>query len=269
MKNLIFTFIISLLAINVFGQCTPRVLTYTQDFSGSPFANCSPNDGGWIPNSVSSGAAWDVPGTNNAGGTAPEMEAYGNQANGGISETLYLITPPLNTTNVTGLTLSFKHNLLLTNYNSSGSAIIIITVESSRDSVNWNQDYSAAYTATDFLTSVVLETRTIPITGWNADSIYFRFSVRGVLFKLYAWDIDDVNVVADSTTNVPVINDKSGINLFPNPISDNSVLRINSSLSDKIKVEFYNSLGQLILEKESDNPSVPIQKNEFGEAIYF
>ncbi len=116
--------------LKVYSQCTPHVLPFIETFSGSPMAACTPTTGGWVGTSAASGAGWWVPSpsTNYAGGTAPEIEAYGDQSNGGISETIHLTSPPLYTLGTPSVTLSFKHNLYLTSSGASGSNGISISI---------------------------------------------------------------------------------------------------------------------------------------------
>src|SRR5665213_2386712 len=187
--------------LKVSSQCTPRVLPFTETFSGSPLSACTPTTGGWSSTSAASGAGWWVANTNEAGGTVPEMEAYGDQSNGGISETIRLASPPLNTAGAPAVSLSFKHNLYLDNSAAGGSGNISISVETSTDNATWTQAYNASYNATASETSVINETRTIPLSGLG-DSTYLRFSISGVMFKVDGWEIDDINVTAPATTSI-------------------------------------------------------------------
>lgn len=174
-------------------QC-PHTLPFTEDFATSPLGACSGTHGGWTSTTVASGAGWWIPNTNYAGGTAPEAEAYGDQANGGVSETISLKSPSLNTTSIGSVTLSFKQNLYTTNSGASGSGTITVKVETSPDNTNWTQQYSAGFSATPSLQQVLHETRTLTVNGLSANTLWVRFSVSGVLFKVWGWEIDDVSI---------------------------------------------------------------------------
>ena len=207
-----------------YSQCSPRILPYNEDFSNNPFGACTPTSGGWHSNTAASGAGWWVPSpsTNYAGGSAPDVEAYGDQSNGGISEAIHLTSPSLNTLGTPSVALSFKHNLYLTSSGASGSNAITISVETSTDSLSWNQVYSASYNATATLTSLVNETRTLALTGLG-DSTYIRFTISGVMFKVYGWEIDDINVTAPATTSVREIK-SADITIYPNPAKETLTL---------------------------------------------
>jgi len=190
---------------DVQAQC-PHTLPFTENFSTSPFGPCNGANGGWTSTSVASGAGWFLPNTNYAGGAAPEAHAYGDQACAGCNETIRMISPSLNTTGIAAVILSFKHELYLTNSGTSGSGGITISVESSPDNSVWTQRYSASYSATPSLQSVVAETRTVNINGLTGNTLYIRFNVNGVMFKVWGWLIDDVSIVG-TTPPVPTIVD--------------------------------------------------------------
>ncbi len=191
--------------LNVVAQCTPRNLPFTETFSGTPLAACTPTVGGWTTTSVSSGAGWHIVNTNYAGGTSPEIEAYGNQACGGCNETVRLTSPPMNTNGVSSMTLSFRQRMYTTNSGASGSGIITINIESSTDGNSWTSTYSNTYIATPSLQSVLNETRTINLPSISSNTMYFRWSVSGVLFKLWGWEIDNVSITGVSAPIPPTL----------------------------------------------------------------
>ncbi len=269
MKNSILTIAMILSVITAIAQCTPRVLPFNENFSGNPFGPCMSNTGGWVVTSAASQAGWDISSTNDAGGTAPEAQAYGNQANGGIPETISLISPPMNITNITAIAVSFKHALWVSDSGASGPQGEVVSLESSSDSINWMTNYNANYNATPTLSMAVQETRVVPISGLTGDSLYLRFSIHGVLFKVNEWVIDDINITGTVFTNVAEMMINNTTNVFPNPVKDNSILRINTSVSGTMKVAIYNSIGQVILEGENVTHSFPITKNELNAGMYF
>jgi len=245
-----------------YGQCTSRALPFSETFSGSPFASC-----GWDSTSAASGAGWwiPVPATNYAGGTAPEVEAYGDQANGGISETISLISPALNTTAVSAVTLSFKHNLYLTNSGASGPQTIGISVEYSQDSISWLSPYSNYYSATPSLTSVVMETRTVNISGLAGPKLYIRFSITGVLFKVWGWEIDDVNVTSVATV-VPALTLNERMVYYDR---ENGKLLINISGAGHVSAGLCDILGNIVYQTANLNELQSIDVNALRKGIYF
>jgi hypothetical protein len=250
-----------------YSQCTPRVLPFTEDFSGNPMGACNPTTGGWVATSVASGAGWWIPGpaTNYAGGGAPEIEAYGDQANGGTVETISLTSPPINTTSVTTYTLSFKHNMYLHNLAASGSSIMSIDIQTSPDNVNWTSVYSNTYVVTSTLTSVVNETRTIPISGNVNSTTYVRFNVSGVLFKLWGWEIDDVDI-STTTTSVDAVTN-SEVSVFPNPVKDNLTVNTNSAKPSYLVI--YDVAGKTIYQSQITSAQAIVDTKNFPKGIYF
>jgi hypothetical protein len=244
-------------------QCTPRPLPFTENFATTPFAACTPSVGGWTSTSAASGAGWWLPNTNYAGGTSPEVEAYGDQANGGVSETIRLKSPPLNTTGAASINLSFKHNLYLTNSAASGSGTITINVEYSPDSVNWNWAYSEYYNATPSLQSVVMETRNIIISGLT-NTTYIRFNISGVLFKVWGWEIDNINVTVNSSTAIPslALTDKM---IYQN--NDDKKLEINIGEGRNCSLMLYDILGN-VLYKSEVNGQMVIDISTHHKGIY-
>jgi hypothetical protein len=245
-------------------QCTPRALPFTENFSGTPFAACTPTIGGWTSTEVPSGAGWWLPNTNYAGGSVPEVEGYGNQANGGVSETIRLKSPPLNTTGAASINLSFKHNLYLTNSAASGSGVITITVEYSADTINWNWAYSAYYNATPSLQSVVAETRNIKITGLSANTTYIRYSISGVLFKVWGWEIDNINVTVGSFTSI-ASNSLNERIIYHNP--SDKTLMIDMADGVHANIMLHDALGNIVYRSAISGRTV-IDVGSFAKGVY-
>jgi hypothetical protein len=245
-------------------QCTPRALPFTENFSVTPFAACTPTVGGWTATSAASGAGWWLPNTNWAGGSVPEVEAYGDQANGGQVETIRLKSPPLNTIGAAGILLSFKHNLYLTNSAASGPGLITISVEYSQDSVNWSQAYSNYYYATASLTSVVAETRNININGLATNATYLRFSISGVLFKVWGWEIDNINVSVTSSTSVPAtkLNEKM---IYHNSSDKTLIIEMTSSRAELI---LQDALGNIVYRADVRTGRNVIDVSRFSKGLY-
>lgn len=247
-------------SVTVNAQCALRTLPFTESFSSNPFLVCTATTGGWSKTSAASGADWWMPSppSNYAGGTAPEVEAYGDNANGGVSETIRLISPGIQTTGVSAATLSFKHNLYLTNSAASGSGLITVKAETSPDKTNWTQVYNAGYNATSSLNSVVNETRTLSLSNLT-DSTFLRFSISGVLFKVYGWEIDDVNLSSNTTY---IKENKESFLLSSNPVRENIIIRESGLIS------VYNLNGELLVKKEvTYNETVDLRN--FANGIYF
>jgi len=247
-------------------QCTPRSLPFTENFSVTPFAACTPTVGGWVSTSVASGAGWWLPSTNYAGGSVPEAEGYGDQANGGVPETIRLISPPLNTTGASALTLSFRHSLYLHNAAASGPPGIQINVEVSQDSIVWTNVYNASYAATSTLTGVVIELRTVNISGITGNTAYIRFSINGVLFKVWGWEIDNINVAVDISTLVAthMLSDR----MIYHDRSSRNIL-INLAGMQHAGAVLYDILGNTVYDSGIFNERLSIDVGGLSKGIYF
>lgn len=265
LQQLIITLFLMLSFSHVYAQCTARALPYVETFFTNSMNPCTPTVGGWDTTGAASGAGWYIATSNNAGGTAPEVEAYGNQANGGVSETITLISPPVKTLGVSSATLSFKHTLWLSSSAASGSGVITIKVESSPDKSTWSSLYSTTYNATPSLTSVVLETRTLPLSGLSSDSIFIRFSISGVLFKVNNWDIDNVNITT-STTSIPVFH-TDDVLVYPNPAKEN--LTVSGIGMNQTKIILSDMIGNTVYQAKTNTDKLVIDVNQFPKGIYF
>jgi hypothetical protein len=250
---------------NMHAQCLARPIPCTEGFSSTSMGACTPTTGGWVGNTVASQAGWDLPNTNYAGGTQPEIEAYGNQSNGGVSETLTLVSPPVKTLGLTTATLSFMHALNLTNSGASGSGVITIKVEFSPDNLSWTQLYTQTYNATSSLTTVVQETRTLPISGLSSDSIFVRFSISGVLFKVWGWEIDNVSF-SSATTSVPLFHPENNMLVYPNPAKEN--LTVNVKGLNATKVILTDIIGNVVYQTQMTHEKLIVDVTAFPKGMY-
>ncbi|MGZ3861762.1 MAG: T9SS type A sorting domain-containing protein [Bacteroidia bacterium] len=265
LRNLVMGSLLFIGFINANAQCTARPIPCSEGFSTTSLNPCTPTAGGWDTiGAPSTGSGWYIANSNNAGGSPPEIEAYGNQANGGVSQTMRLISPPVKTLGISTATLSFKHTLGLTNSGASGSGVITIKVESSPDKSAWTSLYSTTYNATSSLTYVVTETRTLTLSGLSSDSTFVRFSISGVLFKVNNWDIDNVSF-SSPTTSVSLFNPSQELSVYPNPVS--GVLTVNNT--NRNSVSLIDVIGKTIYENNAREEKVKIDVSTFPKGIYF
>jgi hypothetical protein len=267
LKHLVMSFLLATSFAQVNAQCTARAMPYTETFSNSSMNPCTPTAGGWDTiGAPGTASGWYISFTNNAGGTSPEVEAYGNQSNGGISETMRLTSPPVKTLGISSATLSFKHTLGLSSSGASGSSVITIAVESSPDKTTWSSLYNTTYNATPSLTYVVTETRTLPLSGLSSDSIFIRFSISGVMFKVNNWDIDNVNIT--TTTGVTsVFHPDADLLVYPNPAND--FLTVNGSDIKNAAVTLTDMIGKTVFQSQMTNGKLKIDVSSFPKGIYF
>jgi len=162
-------------------NCGSTDLPFTESFNGNEIPVC------WSQQVEGNGTnpSWAFQASNNAGGSAGEMVSTWQQIN---PATTRLILPPVNTTGVAGLSLSFRHFL---DAYASGATL---SVQSSADGVNWtNETWSLATTSSNVGPALVNTTITHNL---NLPLTYIAFVVQGDLYQYDYWFIDDVNVVA-------------------------------------------------------------------------
>lgn len=82
------------------------------------------------------------------------------------------------------------------------------------------------------------------------------------------WMIDDIQVGGwyESITSKDIENNNSII--FPNPISENSTIELNSNSTSCI-IEIYNLSSNLVKRFSSNSQSVTINKKDFSQGMYF
>lgn len=232
---------------NIHAQCTSLALPYSENFTSvSLGASCS-----WTASSASSGAGWSKDATAYAGGTSPEMQAYGNNACAGCVETVSLtLASPLNTSTVTSLELSFKHKLYVTNQATSGPASGTLKMQTSANGTVWTDRWTHSYTMSGTsLTSVASGTISVPAFNPSSNDTYIRFTITGVMFKVWGWQIDDVSAVSPVTTGIQTKELTNISVLYPNPV--NSVVHIkldeNKLVSKAYSVKVVDVLGKEVL----------------------
>lgn len=97
---------------------------------------------------------------------------------------------------------------------------------------------------------------------YSSDSIYVYDQFNGSWFRV-------LHGKKPSTG----INDfsKSNVMIFPNPAHDKIYINNLNILQDKLHISIYNTIGQMILEKEYENLNTTIEINvsAFTKGIYF
>lgn len=66
--------------------------------------------------------------------------------------------------------------------------------------------------------------------------------------------------------NIKILTDQAGLQVFPNPLSDQTTLLFSNSEFKKIKL--YNSSGQLIMEDNCKSDSYTLKRNNLASGIY-
>jgi hypothetical protein len=163
------------LFVNLYAQCTPiATLPVEEDFSGTFAPDCWTLDGGtnWV----------GVP-TEHAGGTTPEAKFSWNPQTTGMQR---FISPEINTSGYTSLTLSFKSFL---DFYPNSENIFQIGVATSSDGTTWNTVYSVE--PTEDIGPEVIEIE-IDNADMGSGTFQFAFFFNGNSFDISNWYIDDV-----------------------------------------------------------------------------
>ncbi len=173
-------------------------LPYSQTFNTSTLPT------GWTTQNVGSGITerWTVSNTNKAGGSAYEMKCTYQNINPGTTR---LITPAINTTGVSQVSLTFKH--MLDAYSTGAT----LKVQTSNDKTNWtNTSWSVATTSSNINATSV----TINITSnLNSPTTYIAFVVDGNIYNIDYWYIDNVSITAGSGATTPTVTTSSVSNI--------------------------------------------------------
>ncbi len=128
------------------------------------------------------GTNWTAPATAHAGGTAPEAQFFYNPSWTGTSR---LMSPTINTTGYTSLTLSFKH---MVDHYASPYTVGVATRSASG---TWSSVWSVNPTA-----SIGPETKIIQITSADVGSSTFQvcFYFTGYSYNINEWYFDDISL---------------------------------------------------------------------------
>jgi M6 family metalloprotease-like protein len=177
---------------------TSVTLPYSQTFSSSSMPT------GWTTQNTGSGITerWSVSNTNKAGGSAYEMKCTYQNVNPGTTR---LITPAINTSGVSQVTLTFRHML------DAYSTGVTLRVQTSNDKTNWtNTSWSVATSSTNInATSVTVNIS----TNLNSATTYIAFVADGNLYNIDYWYIDNVSISAGSGATTPTVTTGSVSNI--------------------------------------------------------
>ncbi len=177
------------LSANASTFCGISSLPLTENFITSTLPGC------WTKQQSGTGAVdkWTVSNTANAGGTAYEMMSTFQSVNPGITR---LVTPPMNTTGLTQLSLSFKHFL------NAYAVGCTLRVQSSTNGTTWtNEAWSVASTATNVGPETI---NTTVLSNLNSPNTLIAFTIEGDLFQYDYWYVDNVSVTYTCPTTYPV-----------------------------------------------------------------
>jgi|GEM_PF-4046687 len=153
---------------------TPYPIPYSNDFSSCAW----PTD--WQQLSINCTDRWSSSNTNYAGGTACEMWAQREAQNPAISR---LVTPPLNTTGLSQITLFFRH------FFDDRNTGVVAKVQSSANGINWTDESWSINSGGGNIGPAAVS---FNITNNLGGTTYLAFTLEGNLGRFDNWYIDDV-----------------------------------------------------------------------------
>jgi len=150
-------------------------VNYSSDFSNYP--------NGWT---ISGGSNWELTNTNQAGGTAPEMQFRYSPGPNSIQR---LTSPIINTLGSNTLNLKFQH--MLNDFNGDYSA----RIETTSDGINWNTVYEFPSDNIDqTLAEFTIDTEDVGSQTFQVAWVY-----DGDPFNINYWHVDDVELFNSQT----------------------------------------------------------------------
>lgn len=164
-----------LLSVSVFAQTKATFIN--EHFNGSTMPS------GWTIKE-SGLQNWSISATENAGGSANELDFYYNPSFNGTSR---LCTPAVDLTGVSSVVVSFKH--ALDNY--SGSHKLAICT-SSDGGTTWNEGWYQNYNSSD--SWEVCQNIETPDMGQS--SVMFCIAYTGNSYNINDWYFDDIEIFA-------------------------------------------------------------------------
>ncbi|MBN2777694.1 MAG: T9SS type A sorting domain-containing protein [Bacteroidales bacterium] len=209
------------------------------------------------------GGNWNSSATNNAGGTAPEVDFnWSPQTNG----EQYLITKPLDTTGQPGIHLVFNHMI---DYYGVGYDCKIVT---STDMENW-----LAVHTFDNTQNVGPENFAIKIENEHVGSstFYIGFQFSGNSYQIDDWFIDDVVVSQGVGIEEENIADNFKLEQnYPNPFNPTTSISFFNSNIGKVELSIFNSNGELVStlvngNLEAGNHTIRFDASNLNSGVYF
>ncbi|MCX6303630.1 MAG: PKD domain-containing protein [Bacteroidetes bacterium] len=169
--------------------CGVASLPFAENFATATLPGC------WTKQISGTGAVdkWTVSNTAIAGGAAYEMKSTYQNISPAITR---LVTPPINTTGVSQLNLSFKHML-----DAYGTGCTL-RIQSSTNGTTWtNEAWSIASTAANVGPETV---STTVLSNLNSTNTLIAFTIEGNLFQYDYWYVDAVAITYTCGTTYPV-----------------------------------------------------------------
>lgn len=192
----------------------------------------------WSQANINSTPRWSLSSSANAGGSPPEMMAeyeYVNPANA------KLISPPVSTTGIDTLNISFRH------FYQGYEAGAFYKVQISPNRFDWfDTEWSFEGTSSNAGPEPVV----IELAEFF-DPVYVSWSLEGDLWTYEGWYIDDVTIGAKGSSSVEEANVPSSVKLYgnyPNPFNPETTISFDLNRDMNVELKIFDSRGSLVKE---------------------
>jgi hypothetical protein len=209
--------------------CGTANLPLTENFNTTSFPAC------WTQQFSGTNAvnSWSVSTTTNAGGTANEMKSTWQNVNPGTTR---LVTPPINTTAISILNLSFRH--MLDAYGTGAT----LKVQSSSNGTTWTDEAWSVATTSSNISATVVNT---PISNnLNSPTTYIAFTVTGNLYNYDYWYLDNISIAGPPTKTLNLKTYLEGLYVnggIMRQAYDETGPHFGAGIADQVTIELHKS----------------------------
>jgi len=255
----------------IVNNSTPMMAPLVQGFQSTPFVPT-----GWALDNPDNGPTWTRVTTCGGFGnsTASAKMDFYNSTSGNVDQ-LYCAAVDLST--ATSASLTF--NLAYRQYSNENDRL---EVKVSTDcGQTWATPYNKAGTTLTTVTPGTTSPFTPSATQWRAETVNMNAYAgqSNVLVKFVATSnygnnlyIDDINL--SGTTSVGELESSIALNVYPNPVSGNATVSISLANTEKVSVQVYNLVGELVYtanagELSAGNHNISLNSTNLSNGVYF
>jgi Secretion system C-terminal sorting domain len=197
---------------------------------------------------------------------------------------------------VLNASLSLYHNNTTLNYNGihsglNGSVLQFVTGSWQEGTISWNNQPTTTTSNQVFIPQTVSGSQDfidLDVTAMVGVMVNYPMLNNGFLLRLQSENYYSNILVAASDHFNPALHPKlvvtyvvasavesdekesESIILYPNPVTDISVLRWNFEIGNSVSIDIYDSMGRLILQRNDiDDNEMQIKWSDFNAGIYY
>ena len=241
--------------------------------------NCTSNAfpyAGWQLNNPDGGITWAQTTVTNGGGVI-KLDCYNYDVTGEEDD---FITAPFELSEFTSFSLKFK--VAHRRYSGTYTDGLKVSIATNCDGP-WAEVYNKSgatlatgnNTTSEFLEPTATEWRQecADLSSFAASNVLVKFTgVNGYGNNIYVDDIQVVNTNCQGVVNVQEIAPSMDMAIFPNPSNGNASLLVTNNKGERLKVQLYNVLGELVMSDQvmvnSDSFQVVLNGQELSDGVY-